>query len=191
LDKYNEQNPITYHTDLRKYQEEWSKHERQNVMIGNTAIDFTSTVSRKNLFSQLNKPQVKDVHRSSFLWFMDFLKSKHRYIFRAKAAIYRRKLTRDPYCSEMNLYGNYFLDCVFSIYKKDYFKSLSYSNGDRLVFYELPSLKYEMFKPAGSAPYGFEKFYYSEMFSIDAMRRKAQLVQLGHFKVSNVIMRAV
>jgi hypothetical protein len=28
----------------------------------------------------------------------------------------------------------------------------------------------------------------TEMFSIDAMRRKAQLVQLGHFKVSNVIM---
>ena len=28
----------------------------------------------------------------------------------------------------------------------------------------------------------------TEMFSIDALRRKAQLVQLGHFKVSNVIM---
>lgn len=167
LDKYNEQNPITYHTNLRRYQEDWSEHERQNVMIGDTPINFTNTVSRRNLFAQLNKPQLKDIDRNSFLWFMDFVKSKHRYIFRAKAAIYRRKLTREPYYSEMSSRGNYFLDCVFSIYKKDHFKSLSYSTGDRLTFYELPSLKYEMFKPAGSAPYGFEKFYYSEMFNID------------------------
>lgn len=166
LDKYNEQNPVTTHSDIGVYQDKWTKSETQVVKIADNVVDFTAIVSQFNLFSKLNKPELKGITRGDFVSFWEAISKINKYIFVPKAMINRRKLYRDPYTS-FQRGNNFFLDTTFSIYKKDYFKSLSGGNGERYTFYQIPEVNFEMWTEPGDAPYGFKRIHYDRLFNID------------------------
>lgn len=169
IDKYNEQNPVVTYNHVEQYKIAWDNAQYKSVKFDeDIEVGFNDVVSKRNLFNQLNSPELEGVPRHEFTWCWEFAKSKFRYLFTAKASIWRRKLSRDPYITSMNTSdNNYFLDVTFSIYKKDYFKALSGNTGDRYDFYEVPNIKYEMFHEVGHALYTKERFYYSAMFNID------------------------
>ena len=169
VNKYNEQNPIVNHSNFREYREENEKSMHQVIEMGDRSINLTQVFSRFNKINNLNKPTYSDIPRHIIHRFMSDFARINKYMLEAKVAIWHGKLTRDPYVSKVDIiYGNTFaLDQTFSTYKRDYFKRESRESGDRLMFVNIRTPEFRMFREPGDAGAGYGRIYYDFIFDID------------------------